>query len=229
MSHPASLMLRPPRSCRRPVTAGDVCECADCRPSLHRQHRVTVDSIIVPDARVSPRRRISQARAAENLQRQGRVMQRRAQRAQGGYLNLPLGLVVRHRISSHDRAKGDTPTMLAVVVAQPGATVYTIATKGGVLINNISKTYLIVPTPEVSAASVGLDGVLEAFRSRTLTHRLTMREFAATNSMVGGPGILCCGCKKGDCSDCKCSKEGRRCHSGCACAKHGNCKNHNAV
>ena len=136
---------------------------------------------------------------------------------------MPLGLVVRHRISSHDRAKCDTATMLTVVVAQLGAAVYTIATKGGVLINNISKSYLTIPTPEVPASSVGLDGVLEAFRSRTLTHRLTMREFAATNSMVGGPGILRCGCKKGDCSDCKCSKEGRRCHSGCACAKHGRC------
>ena len=55
---------------------------------------------------------------------------------------------------------------------------------------------------EVSAASVGLDGVLEAFQSGQLS-TLTMREFAATNSMVGGPGIVRCGCRMGDCSDCK--------------------------
>jgi len=77
-------------------------------------------------------------------------MQRRAAQAQGGYLNLPKGLVVRHRISDHDRAKCDTPTMLAVVVDQPGATVYTIATKGGVLEQNIAKTYSTSPCQHLS-------------------------------------------------------------------------------
>ena len=133
--------------------------------------------------------------------------------------------MIRHRISDHDRAKCDTPTMLAVVVDQPGATVYTIATKGGVLEQNIAKTYLTVPTPELSPSSVGLDGVMKDFDSGKLKKRLTIREFAATSSMVGGPGILRCGCKKSDCSSCKCAKEGRWCHSGCACAKHGNCAN----
>ena len=77
-------------------------------------------------------------------------MQRMAQNAQGGYENLPLGLVVRHRISVHDRAKTDPATMLCVVVAQAGAHVYTIATKAGVLEKNINKTYLTVPNPEVT-------------------------------------------------------------------------------
>ena len=90
---------------------------------------------------------------------------------------------------------------------------------------NIAKTYLTVPTPELSPSSVGLDGVMKDFDSGKLKKRLTIREFAATNSMVGGPGILRCGCKKSDCSSCKCAKEGRWCHSGCACAKHGNCAN----
>ena len=216
---------RPPALPRRARAAAAATAAEGRKRKRVQRPPVTVDSEIVPDPRVSPGRRAAQAQAAQNLQNQGKRMQRRAAQAQGGYLNLPLGLVVRHRISQHDRAKCDTPTMLAVVVKQPGATVYTIATKGGVLEQNIGKTYLTVPTPELSPSSVGLDGVLEDFDSGKLKKRLTIRQFAATNSMVGGPGILRCGCKKGDCSSCKCAKEGRLCHSGCACAKHGNCAN----
>ena len=51
-----------------------------------RQQRppVTVDSVIVPEPRVSPRRAAAQALAARNLQKQGQKMQRMARKAQGG-------------------------------------------------------------------------------------------------------------------------------------------------
>jgi hypothetical protein len=148
-----------------------------------------------------------------------------AQNAQGGYENLPLGLVVRHRISVHDRAKTDSPTMLCVVVAQAGAHVYTIATKAGVLGKNINKTYLTVPNPEVTPSSVGLGGVLESYRSGQLKKKLSLREFARSNSLVGGAGRVKCGCRVGDCSSCKCHQAGYKCNSSCACARHSKCRN----
>jgi hypothetical protein len=186
---------------------------------------VTVDSAISLDPTVSPTRARVQKEAAQNLQSQGKRMQRMARKAQGGYENLPLGLVVRHRIDVNDRAKTDPSTMLAVVVAQPGAHVYTIATKAGVLAVNINKTYLTVPTPERTASSVRLDGVLESFLAGQLTNELSLREFARSNSMVGGAGRVKCSCTKGDCSNCKCHKAGQKCNSSCGCAKHSKCKN----
>eukprot|EP01052_Picozoa_sp_SAG31_P033683 SAG31_NODE_3839_length_3829_cov_11.012601_2_plen_335_part_00 len=135
------------------------------------------------------------------------------------------GLVVRHRISIHDRAKTDPSTMLCVVVAQPGAHVYTVATKAGVLQQNINKTYLTTPNPEVNPSSVMLDGVLESYNSGQLKKKLSLREFARSNSLVGGAGRIKCCCRVGDCSSCKCRQAGYKCNSSCACAKHSNCKN----
>ena len=193
-----------------------------------RQQRppVTVDSVIVPEPRVSPRRSAAQAMAAKNLQKQGQQMQRMARKAQGGYETLPLGLVIRHRVDANDRAKTDPPTMFAVVVKQAGAHVYTIATNAGVLEKNIQKTYLTVPSPEVTPSSVGLDGVLEAFNARQLTKTLSLREFARANSMVGGAGHVKCSCgKAGKCTGCKCAKAGRFCGSSCGCSKYSACQN----
>ena len=186
---------------------------------------VTVDSVIIPDIGVSPKRRRLQAQACRNLQKQGKKMQRRAANTQGGYLNLPLGLVVYHRKGQYERAKAaDTPTMLVMVVAQPGAHVYTVATKAGVLVNNINKTYLTVPSEEISPAEVNLDGVLEEFNAGHLP-KLSSREFAASDSIVGGAGHVRCSCKKGACTNCKCRKAGRYCHSSCGCAKTARCRN----
>ena len=156
----------------------------------------------------------------------GQKMQRMARKAQGGYETLPLGLVIRHRVDANDRAKTDAPTMFAVVVKQAGAHVYTIATNAGVLERNIQKTYLTVPSPEVTPSSVGLDGVLEAFNARQLTKTLSLREFARANSLVGGAGHVKCSCgKTGKCTGCKCAKAGRFCGSSCGCSKYSACQN----
>ena len=72
-----------------------------------KRPRLTTTSAIVPDANVSPKRAHARAEAAKNLQKQGRVMQRRSQQAQGGHVNLPLGLVVRHAVDKYDRTKLD--------------------------------------------------------------------------------------------------------------------------
>ena len=185
---------------------------------------VTVWSQLQPDANVSPSRAATRAAAARALQQQGERMIAMATHESGGHLTLPIGLVVRHSKSPHDRAKVDTPTMLAVVVAKPGATVYTIATSKGYLDKNISKSYLRVPDPPLDPKLVGLAGVVEKYRANDLP-KLTVREFARTDSLVGGPGIRRCGCKKGNCNNCTCSKAGAKCHSGCACAKERNCCN----
>ena len=116
--------------------------------------------------------------------------------------------------------------MFAVVVKQAGAHVYTIATNAGVLEKNIQKTYLTVPSPEVTPSSVGLDGVLEAFNARQLTKTLSLREFARANSLVGGSGHVKCSCgKTGKCTGCKCAKAGRFCGSSCGCSKYSACQN----
>ena len=88
------------------------------------------------------------------------------------------------------------------------------------------KTYLTVPSPEVTPSSVGLDGVLEAFNARQLTKTLSLREFARANSLVGGAGHVKCSCgKTGKCTGCKCAKAGRFCGSSCGCSKYSACQN----
>lgn len=186
--------------------------------------QLTVDSVIMADPRVSPNRGSARAEAAKNLQRQAKKMIRMSTQESGGYRNLPIGLVCRHKKSHHDRSKGDTPTMLVVVVAQPGATVYTIATSAGYMDRNVSKVYLGVPTQPIDPALVRLDGVVAKFEAGRLP-KLTTREFAVSDSVSDTPGIVRCGCKKGKCDKCSCAKAGRQCHSGCVCAKHGNCCN----
>ena len=132
---------------------------------------------------------------------------------------------MRHRVDVNDRAKTDAATMFAVVVKQAGAHVYTIATNAGVLEKHIQKTYLTVPSPEVTPSSVRLDGVLAAYQAGELTKQLTLREFARTNSLVGGAGQVKCSCKKGNCSNCKCANAGRFCGSSCGCSKYSASRN----
>ena len=136
--------------------------------------------------------------------------------------------------------------MPVVVVAQPGATVYTIATHAGYLDKNVKKVYLGVPTPPIDPKLVQLSGLVEKFAagqlpklsvvqvccqaSCCLNHRCSLiatlaTQFARSDSLVGGPGVRRCNCTKSNCSNCTCSKAGAKCHSGCACAKHNKCCN----
>ena len=78
---------------------------------------VAVPRLIAPNLNVSPGRRATRLRAAQNLQRQGRTMQRRAAASQGGYATLPLGLVVRFNVHKYDRTKCDHPNIMVMVVA----------------------------------------------------------------------------------------------------------------
>ena len=106
-----------------------------------KKERLTLTSAIVPDANVSPGRGHKRAAAAVNMQKQGLVMQRRATQSQGGYEELPLGLVVRHHLAKEDRTKCDPATMQVVIVAKPGVHTYTIANKAGYLEKNIEHMY----------------------------------------------------------------------------------------
>jgi hypothetical protein len=196
----------------------------DGAPSTKRQ-RTTTTSVIVPDPKVSPHRSAARAGAAQNLQKQGRTMQRRSQVAQGGHLNLPLGLVVRFNVDKYDRTKLDASNMMVVVVKQPGATVYTVATHAGYLEKNISRSYLIVPPSKIDPVIVKLGGVVERFDNGELDP-LGVRMFARSASLTGGPGMVKCGCGgKGKCTSCKCSKAGRFCTSSCNCSHYAMCKN----
>jgi hypothetical protein len=196
----------------------------DGAPSTKRQ-RTTTTSVIVPDPKVSPHRSAAWAGAAQNLQKQGRTMQRRSQVAQGGHLNLPLGLVVRFNVDKYDRTKLDASNMMVVVVKQPGATVYTVATHAGYLEKNISRSYLIVPPSKIDPVIVKLGGVVERFDNGELDP-LGVRMFARSASLTGGPGMVKCGCGgKGKCTSCKCSKAGRFCTSSCNCSHYAMCKN----
>ena len=152
-------------------------------------------------------------------------MQRHSQVAQGGHLNLPLGLVVRFNVDKYDRTKLDASNMMVVVVKQPGTTVYTVATHAGYLEKNISRSYLILPPSEIDLAIVKLGGVVERFDNGEL-EPLGVRMFARSASLTGGPGMVKCGCGgKGKCTSCKCSKVGRFCTSSCNCSHYAMCKN----
>ena len=119
--------------------------------------------------------------------------------------------------------------LLAVVVEQPGATVYTIATQAGYLERNISRSYLSIPSTPIDPALVKLTGVLDKFKNGHLKS-LTVREFARGSSLTGGPGMVSCSCgKKGKCTNCKCAKAGRRCNSSCKCARFKMCTNMEAM
>ena len=202
-----------------------------CNENEHggKRPRITTTSTIVPDVNVSPRRAQARAEAAQNMQKQGRVMQRRSQQAQGGHVNLPLGLVVRHNVDKYDRTKLDRSNLLAVVVDQPGATVYTIATHAGYLEKNISRSYLGIPSAPIDPTLVKLTGVLEKFKKGELKP-LSMRLFARGSSLTGGPGMINCSCgKTGKCTSCKCAKAGRRCNSSCRCSRFSMCTNMEAM
>ena len=57
-----------------------------------------------------------------------------------------------------------------------------------------------------------------------------VREFARMASLTGGPGMISCGCSKtGKCTNCKCVKAGRKCHSGCKCSRFCACTNKEPV
>jgi hypothetical protein len=203
--------------------------CSNDNERGSKRPRLTTTSTIVPDVDVSPNRARARAQAAENLQKQGLIMQRRAQQAQGGHVNLPLGLVVRHKVDKYDRTKLDPSNLLAVVVDQPGATVYTIATQAGYLGQNIARSYLDIPATPIDPALVKLTGVLEKFQNDGLKS-LTMREFARGSSLTGGPGMVNCSCgKTGACTSCKCAKAGRRCNSSCRCSRFKMCTNMEAM
>ena len=138
---------------------------------------------------------------------------------------MPLGLVVRHAVDKYDRTKLDPSNLLCVVVDQPGATVYTIATPAGYLERNISRSYLSIPSDPIDPALVKLTGVLEKFKNKQLKP-LTVREFARGSSLTGGPGMVNCSCgKTGKCTNCKCAKAGRRCNSNCRCSRFSMCTN----
>lgn len=199
-------------------------ECNDKERGSKRA-RLTTASVIVPAIGVSPARAQARAQAARNLQKQGQLMRRRSQQAQGGHVNLPLGLVVRHCVDKYDRTKLDPSNMLVVVVDQPGATVYTIATAAGYMDKNVSRSYLSVPNPPIDPALLELSGVLDKFKSGDL-QPLSVRQFARGSSLTGGPGMMRCACTKGNCTNCRCARAGRRCHSSCRCSRHSNCTNH---
>ena len=193
--------------------------------------RITTTSTIAPNLNVSPGRRASRLKAAENLQRQGVTMQRRAEASQGGYATLPLGLVVRFNVDKYDRTKCDHASIMVMVVAQPYATTYTIAMKGCYLTKNIARMYLIAPDEgdKIDPILANLDGVLEDFQATRLAGK-GVREFARAASLTGGPGMVSCGCaKSGKCTNCKCAKAGRKCHSGCRCARFCACTNKEPV
>eukprot|EP01043_Picozoa_sp_COSAG02_P011294 COSAG02_NODE_414_length_22826_cov_9.001364_12_plen_191_part_00 len=82
-----------------------------------------------------------------------------------GYVDLPLGLVVRFNISKFDRTKCDASSIMVMVVAHPYATTYTIAIKGCYLSKNIARMYLIAPEKgkNIDPVLANLDGVLEDY------------------------------------------------------------------
>ena len=197
----------------------------------NKSQRITTTSIIAPNLNVSPGRRATRHQAAQNLQRQGLTMQRRATVSQGGYADLPLGLVVRFNISKYDRTKCDASSIMVMVVAHPYATTYTIAMKGCYLSKNIARMYLIAPEEgkKIDPILANLDGVLEDYGGGKLKSK-GMREFARAASLTGGPGMVTCGCgKSGKCTNCKCVKAGRKCHSGCRCSRFCACTNKEAT
>ena len=201
-------------------------------PVTNTSQRITTTSTIAPNMNVSPGRRASRLQAAQNLQQQGRTMQRRAAASQGGYDTLPLGLVVRFNLHKYDRTKCDHTNIMVMVVAQPHATTYTIAMKGCYLSKNISRMYLMAPDKDkekIDPILANLDGVLEDYQADKLVSK-GVREFARAASLTGGPGMISCGCgKQGKCTNCKCVKAGRKCHSGCKCSRFCACTNKEPV
>ena len=139
---------------------------------------------------------------------------------------------MRFNVHKYDRTKCDHPNIMVMVVEQPHTTTYKIAMKGCYLTKNIARMYLIAPDKDdekIDPILANLDGVLEDYQAGKLQSK-GVRQFARAASLTGGPGMISCSCgKTGRCTNCKCVKAGRKCHSGCKCSRFCACTNEELV
>lgn len=168
-----------------------------------------------------------------NIVAQGRVMEARANAANGAKKVFKLGQIVQLNIPPSDKGKLTPPTLTLMVVGRvdiikEGDTkiYYTLANRDGVLKSNYLAQDLNA-VDLVSPAAVGLAGTLELFRERGKLKVKSVRELSGNISMGGKQGYVSCSCT-GICQSCSCKKAGVLCNSRChpsniKCQNHADC------
>ncbi|KAG8462535.1 hypothetical protein KFE25_010360 [Diacronema lutheri] len=146
-------------------------------------------------------------------ERQGNEMRARAHKIDGA--EVKAGSIVQVSVANVDRGKLD-PTNATLVVVElvkkAKVVLYRVANCGGVCKDLYLRAY-VRPLSNVSPAQIGLDTVLNSWRTLPT---VPLRTLATAESATGGQGMRRCSCKgKCNTAKCTCSKAGHRCNSRC--------------
>jgi hypothetical protein len=157
------------------------------------------------------------------MQIQGNKMQRRAGGREDTMKDLCVGTVVSIRLEKVDRGRTDFGRLPGVVIGITEHQQYRIGVKGGRLKVAYRRSDLIVEESKTALCYDGLSEVLSVdWKS---LKELSLRQANEKVSLVGGQGMLHCGCK-GNCltERCACRKVGHFCNSRCH-ASNSKCGN----
>jgi hypothetical protein len=160
---------------------------------------------------VSPNRRKLRNDALGNIVKQAKRMKRMAT-LQSAHDLLTIGTVVRIAAADVDRARGDPPTILTVVVEVTQKGLYRVANSKGVITPCLYRADLMV-VEETSPENHGLEGFLASWHQMP---KITIPKAVRLVSKFGGQGFTKCSCK-GSCDSgrCTCKKKGIMCGSRC--------------
>jgi hypothetical protein len=152
--------------------------------------------------------------AFEAMQHQAEAMRKRRQSEDG---DVVVGTIVSLQVSEFDRPKLMSPNMTLVVVdVRDSGHGYMLGNEHGFLKTVYTRSQFTV-LKSLGPSLLGMGDACGAYARGELSSMIP-RELVAKSSPVGKHGIQTrCGCKKGNCNtgQCKCFREGRRCHSGC--------------
>ena len=161
---------------------------------------------------VSPNRAMLRWESFEGQRKQAKIMQKRAQGADGQFT---VGDVVQIGLHWVDQTKVDGKNLTAVIVEVLEGGNLRCACKNGVLKNTYAPhTVSMLPGPSNNRLLCGLESAFEEWQGLP---KVTEREAARVVSAVGGQGFnIVCHCQ-GTCDTnrCSCKKAGVLCNSKC--------------